>query len=277
MSDEFENDYDDFDAGFESEEQDTTNGLDDTTDAVSAVSDILLGKDSPSGSSREGRSINVTDVDASGKPDYATNSQESEAPAYDSNRSAPDGSTAARLEQHTGAMRQAEQAVADIQDRLRNGEINQRDAQQAMDYARGVWAGNQIRALEAQNEQMQEHQWLSNQVEAVRREHKDIWDDPAKKEHYQQAAIDYLGSIGYSRGELSEIGARELNAVLTMVKTQEENQKLKNENNRHRTQNRRRKQSQGKGRRDMQTGNRRSSGSGAVHDEVARILMGGGK
>ena len=154
--------------------------------------------------------------------------------------------------------------------------MSQQEAAQAMDYAQGVWAGNQIQALRAQNEQMQEQQWLNNQIETVRREHKDIWDDPAKKEHYQRAAVDYLGKIGYSHAELSEIGAREMNAVLTMIKTQEENQRLKSENNRHRTQNRRRKQSQGKGRRDMQTGNRRSSGSGSVHDEVARILLNGG-
>jgi hypothetical protein len=146
---------------------------------------------------------------------------------------------------------------------------------QRQQYLQGQAAGLMIQRQQAQIEQMQNQQWLQGEEAKVREKHADIFGDPQKRVVYSKKMVDYLGSIGYSGEELSEIGAREYNAVLDHIKVTEERDQLKIQVAKLKQERRNRNKSLKQGRRDIETGAGRSKkGGGDVYDEVARILGG---
>lgn len=277
MSD-LDNDLDiqDFDSSLDSVENDNANSNDYSISEVDAVTELLLtgetsGAHKPKANDTGMRS---RDVDSHGKVDWSTNAKPAEEPSYAGNQSAPDMESAQARINNVDAQSQQVMSEWEALQQMQ-ADLPPEVFAERQQFLQGQAAGLMIQRQQAVIEQMNDQQWLREQEAQVREKHADIFNDPQKRDLYGKKMTDYLGSIGYSREELNNIGAREYNAVLDHIKVTEERDRLKVENAKLKQAHRQRQQSLKQGRRDIETGAGRSKkGGGDVYDEVARILGG---
>jgi hypothetical protein len=247
-------------------------------DQVDQVAALLMGEDPGeiSGKSNDKPWSSIS-VDESGKRDYTTNKVEDKSylDAASNNQTAPDMmAPAQKIEHFENVAQSVQKAHRDLEERFRNGEISQTEAQSQFEYLQGMGAAAVMQHQAAQLEQMQNQQWLSEQQAAVRAKHGDIFDNPAKRDAYSKRMIEYLGGIGYSKEELSGIGAREYSAVLDMLRLQDRNNELEMQNKMLVKEKKERQRTLKQGQRDSSVGSRgKSGGLDAQIDEVSRILM----
>ena len=266
-------DLNEFDSGDVSNDNPTS--TEHSMSELDAVADLLMGGDGKGHRPKSNDSgFRSRDIDQHGKIDHSTNSREQEEPSYAGNQSAPDMQSAqARVDHYEAQGRAIQSKWEDLQ--AMKGDLTPEQFNYQQQFLQGQAAAAVMQQQQAQIELMQNQQWLAGEEAKVREKHADIFNDPTKREMYGRKMVDYLGKIGYSREELSDMGAREYNAVLDMVKLQEERDALKLQVAKYKAEHRKRNQSLKQGRRDIETGAGRSKkGGGDVYDEVARILGG---
>lgn len=271
--------YDDYDASYEAEDTGVTETAESReVDQVSAVADLLLGKDPGEVSSKSNdKPWSSVSVDETGKRDFDSNKVEDRSwrEAADDNEPMPDmqsaGQRMQQLEQFGGNL---QSQYADLEQKFANGEISQADFMYGRDYLQGQGAAAMIQYQSAQLEQMQSQQWMAEQVAQVREKHKDIFDDPVKKDAYSRRGVALLGKLGYSAAELQGIEAREFNFMLDHLRMEDRLNELELQNKMLIKEKKQRQQSLNQGRRDSSVGARgRSGGLDSQIDEVTRVLL----